>query len=399
MKILTGVVLEKHDDQIVVLTDSGEFRQVKITGRLPEIGDEVRIPVRTRRKWSMPRFGWIAAAAAVFLFMLVSPLALQQFNQPPETAVAWVSIDINPAVELTVSNREKVMAAQAYNRDGEKILSLVDVKGMKVKKAVNEITQKALELGYMGKSKDNTVLISVAVKPTAGIDKNALQNVLLASAREILQGEALGGTVQLVSVTPELREKAVGKKITAGKYAVLIEAVAGYKLNVTEEDMKEKSVAKAITDAGGKVDEVLAKAQDEKEFDKNEKEYLKIASERAAIAAADVSGRESGNAADNVKDPETGTTKPSGGHRYVDTIRGGKDPESVADNTYKNDQNNTVDNGAAGNQTGDSQEPPADNQQPPDANDRGGLEQNTGNYVVTEQPVDDLGMSRRKPNF
>lgn len=405
--MLTGVVMEKDNNNIVVLTDSGEFRRVKIVGRMPEIGDEVKLPVRTRRTWTMPRLGWIAAAAAVLLFMLVSPLAIQ-LTQPPETAVAWVSIDINPAIELTVSDREKVMVAQAYNRDGEKILARLDVKGMKVKKAVSEITSMAHELGYMGKSKDNNVLISVAVKPTAGIDSNELKTALLASVNEVLQGDAtLRGTVQVVGVPTELREKAVEKKITAGKYAVLIEAVTKYKLNVTEDDMKEKSVTKAIADAGGKVDDVLAKAREEKEFNKNEKEYVQIASERQTIAAAGIDKRGSENAADSKDGKEQGADnkQPDNDHRYVEKIRGGKDPESVADNTYKDDQSNqgdTGNNNSTGNQTDDNQKPPVQPEQPPETQpdtDRGGLQQNTGNYVIAAPPVDDQGMYLRKPNF
>lgn len=412
MKMLTGVVLEKDDKNIVVLTDSGEFRRVKIAGRMPEIGDEVKVPLRTRRTWTMPRFGWIAAAAAVLLFMLASPLALQ-LTQPPETAVAWVSVDINPAVELTVSNREKVMSAQAYNPDGEKILTRLDVKGMKVNNAVSEITSTAIELGYMGKSKDNSVLISVAIKPTAGIDRDKLQTTLLASANEVLQGEAaFKGTVQVVNVPTELREKAVEKNITAGKYAVLIEAVTKYKLNLTEKDMKEKSVTRAIADAGGKIDEVLAKTRDEKEFNKNEKEYVQIASERQTVEAAGIAGRGSGENAAGSKDgkeQEAGNNQSSNEHRYVDgKIRDGKDPETVTDDTYQSNNGNNGTNGtngtngnnnSTGSQTGGNQDPPTQPEQPPDTGGRGGLEQNTGNYVIPEPPVDDLGMYLLKPNF
>lgn len=407
MEKLTGVVLEKENNHIVVLTDTGEFRKVRITGRSPEIGAEVSIPVRTRRTWSMPKMGWIAAAAAVLLFMLVSPLTTQ-FTQPPETAVAWVSIDINPAIELTVSDRQNVMEAQAYNEEGQKILGIIDVEGMKVKKAVREITARARELGYIGKSKDNTVLLSFTYLPKSDIDRGKFQKTLLASARDVMQDDALGGMVQTVNVTPELREKAVAKNITPGKYAVLIEAVTEYKLNLTEKDMQEKSVTRAIADAGGQVNEVLAKAHEEKELDKNEKEYLQIASGQSnAMGIAGIDGRGSGkNAGDkNGQEQGAGNFKPAGGHLYVPKIRDGKDPESVVDSTYKGDnqQPPTRPNDSAKPQPGDTAKPPAqpgqDGAQPPDNGDRGGLQQGTGNYIVPQPPVDDRDMYLHKPNF
>lgn len=435
MEKLTGIVMEKQHNSIVVLTDRGEFRKVRVTGRMPEIGEEVTVPVRTGRTWAMPRLGAIAVAAAVLLFMLVSPLAWQWNQRAPETAAAWVTIDIDPSIELTVSNRLKVMEARAVNKEGERILKLIDFKGMKVEQAVNEITSKAMKLGYIGKVRDNTVLLSFTYKPASEIDKTKLQKTLLASAQEALESDAAGGTVQSVNVPPEVREKAVEKKITAGKYAVLIEAVTKHNLNLTEKDMQEKSISKAIADAGGQVEVVLAKAHEEKDFDQKEKTYLKIASVKPSEVAVAIKPADGENPAADKAGNEQGADnrKTTGEHRFVSKIRDGKDPEAtVAETTYKN---NGGSNNATGNNTGNATgtgsgtgtgtgtgsatgtgdnrlnpvrpgtdvnetKPPAQPEtgvaQPPS---RGGLQQGSGNYVVPQPPVDDRGMYLLKPNF
>ncbi len=272
MEWLTGVVMEKRGQHVILMTHNGEFKRVKITGRTPDIGEEVRVPVFRRRVFGMPRVNWLAIAAAVILILAASPL-LTVFNQPSEIAVAYVAIDINPSIELTVSNRDNVMDAHAYNQDGQRILDRVQWKGSKVKRVVAAITEEAVGLGFIKKNSDNKVLISVASLPAAQIDKKSLERTLLASANEVLAVSEIKGDIQTIHVPSDMRETANKKGLSPGKYAVLIEAVnAG--LPVTENDLKEQSIVAAISNAGGLPDVIIDQATREDQFEVKERKYL-----------------------------------------------------------------------------------------------------------------------------
>ncbi len=275
MEWLTGVVMEKTSQHVILMTPRGEFKRVRITGRMPDIGEEVRIPVVHRRFFTMPKASWLAVAAAVILFLIASPL-LTVINQPAEVAVAYVAIDINPSIELTVSNRSNVMDAHAYNRDGQKILDSIEWKGMKVNRVVASVTEKAVKLGFINENNDNKVLISVSSLPDTQIDEKSLERTLLASANDVLTVREIKGDIQTIHVPSDIRENAKKKGLSPGKYAVLIEAVhAG--LPVTEEDLKEKSIVVAISSAGGLPDQIIDQASKEDHFEVKEKKYLAIA--------------------------------------------------------------------------------------------------------------------------
>ncbi|MCL4440704.1 MAG: anti-sigma factor domain-containing protein [Firmicutes bacterium] len=270
MERLTGVVMERTDSYVVLMTPKGEFKRVRITGRMPDIGEEIRIPVVHKRLFSVPRASWLAVAAAVILLVVASPL-LTMINQPPEAAVAYVSIDINPSIDLTVSDRYNVLDAQALNRDGEQVLQGVNLKGVKYVDAVDLIEQRAAKLGFIHKSRSNTVVVSVSFIPNTRADKALVGKTLLASANSIFAKDKID--VATIQVPSGLRESARKKGMSPGKYAVLIEAVnAG--LLVTEKDMQEKPIAVAISSAGGQPDKIIGQAREEEQFDVKEREYL-----------------------------------------------------------------------------------------------------------------------------
>lgn len=80
MERLTGVVMEITDRRVVVITPKGEFKQVRIHGRTPDIGEEISIPVGHRRFFNKPIATWAAVAAAVIFLVVGGPL-LSMVNQ------------------------------------------------------------------------------------------------------------------------------------------------------------------------------------------------------------------------------------------------------------------------------------------------------------------------------
>jgi len=329
---VTGVVLEKDGRYVVLLTPLGEFKRIRMKGKLPDIGEEVSVPVIHKRNFRMPKAGWIAAAAAVLILLVGNPL-LTTVLKPPEAAMAYVSIDMKSSIELTVSDRYNVMDAQALNADGEKILKNIDLKGVKYSDAVTKIKDKASQMGYIKNSNDNTVLVSVAFLNDSMVDKGVAESTLVASANNIFADPET--KVAALHVPTDLRDNANKSGISTGKYAVLIEAVNSG-LPITEKDMQEKPVIDAISSAGRQAQQIITQAGEEKQFVLEEKKYMLLASRNDSEQITDAVYNENTQPAVSIAANEAEAkpvsdnnvpTKNSKDRKYVETIRKTGGPE------------------------------------------------------------------------
>ncbi|WP_418792246.1 anti-sigma factor domain-containing protein [Phosphitispora sp. TUW77] len=276
MERITGVVMDIQGNHVIMITPKGEFKRVLITGRIPGIGEEINIPVARKRFFNLPRASWAAVAAAVILLLAAGPL-LTMMNQPAEFATAYVSIDVGPSIELTRSNLENVLEAQAYNHEGEEVLKNLNLEGMKINEAVTSITKEAVELGYIRNSDGNSILISVVPLLDSGVEKNEIEKLVLASANDVLSDSKINNEITTISVPSDIRENARSRGMSTGKYALLIEAV-NEGLIVTEEEMKEKSIDDVISQAGGQAEVIIGMARAEEQFEIKEQKFLALTS-------------------------------------------------------------------------------------------------------------------------
>ncbi len=105
--------------------------------------------------------------------LLTLVLCIPAFACSPATAEAssFVSVDINPSIELTLDANDKVMSVRGADEDGQVLLygetSLV---GLDIDSAIQKITDLAVELGYL--NEDNCVVnTSVSAKTKELADK------------------------------------------------------------------------------------------------------------------------------------------------------------------------------------------------------------------------------------
>jgi len=77
------------------------------------------------------------------------------------TPVSYLSVDINPSVELGINTLGQVVSIEAFNEDGKDDLSDLHVKGMKVKEAVGVIIDAAADKGFIKDDGSSVVLLTV----------------------------------------------------------------------------------------------------------------------------------------------------------------------------------------------------------------------------------------------
>jgi len=153
--------------------------------------------------------------------------------------ISFVSLDINPSVELGVNVFDVVVSAEAYNDDGEKVLEYLDVKGETVEDAINEIVDSAIADGYV--EEDGTSVISI----TSETDNVKLAEELKEAAEDgvenALEENETEAEIEKDNIALERRDDARELGITPGKLN-LIQKLQAVNPEATIEDFKEASV-------------------------------------------------------------------------------------------------------------------------------------------------------------
>ncbi|KKM09219.1 hypothetical protein SY88_19495 [Clostridiales bacterium PH28_bin88] len=259
-----GVVMAVRGREVVALTPDGAFKKMRVQGAVPRVGDEIMLAdIKTGS-----RRGWGIAAAAMVALMLISSLVFQVVALPPVPA-AFITLDINPSIELAVDRSERVIKAEPLNEEGRQLLSSLRLKGIRAERAVEEVAAEAVKQGFIRPGQENTVLIAWSPAGNGQVQQDDLVDRLKSTAGQVLERGNLGAQVQTVKGSAEMHETAKELGLSVGKYAIwLTTQEAG--LEVKLSDLQKSSIAKALKAAGGDPGQIIGKAHEEKDFRKLE---------------------------------------------------------------------------------------------------------------------------------
>lgn len=149
MKHGKALVLKTYEDGLLVLTAGGEFRRLKQRPPLPLPGEEIDVTPARHARW-LP----LALAAAVFL-AAVLPLGALALRP-----AAYIALDINPSIGLTIARSGTVKSGEALNADGARLLREVPVVGKAPAAAVEGLVRQAALDGYLADRPEDVVLLT-----------------------------------------------------------------------------------------------------------------------------------------------------------------------------------------------------------------------------------------------
>ncbi|OOM82172.1 hypothetical protein CLPUN_04560 [Clostridium puniceum] len=153
--------------------------------------------------------------------------------------VAYVSVDINPSVELSVNVFDKVVSVEAYNEDGRNILEGANLVNIKVEDAVSIVISNAISKGYIKEDGSSGIEITTATdKEKVGAE---LDETLKEVADETLSDNDKEAKVETENVALARRDEARKLGITPGKLN-LIQKLQQLDPVITIEDYKDSSV-------------------------------------------------------------------------------------------------------------------------------------------------------------
>ncbi len=272
--------MEVGERHAVVLTDSGAFVRLAKRGRTFAVGEEIPLPAARR---GLPRRAWYAlsstaAAALIFAMFLFSALpgggppvatepddlnkiavtetpsvgpgstdATPPANDPPPAPmlVAYVSIDINPSVELGLDAAGTVVKASGRNEDATELLDGLELVGLTLETAVAQVMEAAETKLLSARTEADIVITSVVVDETAPVKEEELQARAKSEVDRVIQEHhaetAEAYRVTVWSAPKEVLEEAKESGLSAGKMAFLLKAQANG-VQVTAEELQKSSI-------------------------------------------------------------------------------------------------------------------------------------------------------------
>jgi hypothetical protein len=226
-----GIVLELDEEFVTLLTPEGEFIQVRKEDEY-EIGEEIEARVMKKPIVRRRSFRYVITSLVAAATLLVAVL----FHVPSNEVYAYMSIDINPSIEVGVDEQLKVLKLTAYNKEGKKIISQLS---HWKKKAFVDITKEIIELsmkeGYL--QKGGQVLITTVERKHRAASSRELSTELTKIQHSYQPKNII---VKTEESTMEVRNKAVKKGMTTGKL-LQIEQKISPKAKKLEKPLKQNN--------------------------------------------------------------------------------------------------------------------------------------------------------------
>jgi hypothetical protein len=222
--MVKGIVIEKGKGYVIAMSSDGEFKKITCNSSVYSVGEE--IVIKEKGNWS---FGWkkIAAIAAILLLVII-PLTLTDVfnnngNTPVLAAVSYITIDINPSMEIGLDKEGKVVSVAPMNDDGERVLLSVNVLGLLYDEAVEKLIEGAALLGFLKEDVENGIVVTFTQLGQEVIEKDKVGKAVEKKLKE----KNLGSYVQVTEVSGEVRGKAKEAKVSPAAL-VIREQVAEY---------------------------------------------------------------------------------------------------------------------------------------------------------------------------
>ncbi len=162
------------------------------------------------------------------------------------TPVNFVSLDINPSVELGVNALDKVVSAEGINDDGKSLVKRQKIAHMSVGDAINALVTEASEQNYI--SEDGSTIIAITVESENNRDVTNLQRVCEKGIQSALGSMNRDAVIYKGSAGLSIRAEAEDLDISPGKLK-LIQYLQTLDPDVSVGQYRDSSISEIISEA------------------------------------------------------------------------------------------------------------------------------------------------------
>lgn len=186
------------------------------------------------RRRQRRRVRYAAALASLVLFLVCGGLSWKVYFTP----VAYIDIDVNPSIELTLNRFGKVIRSNAYNEDGTRLLSGVNLRYADYSEAFERLLTAMNGEGYFA-GQDG--LLCVTVQTNGKNRENRIQDGLQRVVALISQSQHCDISTEIFSVSEEVKHCADENHISPAKY-LAIQELMEVDSEADFEECRERSV-------------------------------------------------------------------------------------------------------------------------------------------------------------
>ena len=242
-----GIILKVKKNSVIVMTNKLDFVELN---RKPGMirGQKVYFTSSDLHKSSLwflnnKKFVKLASAvasvAAVFVMLIFGFRFLSSVSE-----YAYVDIDINPSIEITINRNENVLKAEALNNDGQILLDTVKIKNTELTDAVSLLLNKSKEIGFID-SYNNKVILTTAINSDKVSEKES-ENLksMVSSLKEIADKSGLES--QVIQLSYKDRKEAMESGLSMCKYYIYTKA-KDEGIPMTVEEVRNSSISTLLS--------------------------------------------------------------------------------------------------------------------------------------------------------
>ena len=274
-----GIVMENGKRHVIVMMPDGQFRKVP-TNKQPQIGEEITFSERARLR--RPRALYSSSiTAAVVLLLLCLPYFAK--DRPVDSeVVAYLTMDINPSIELGINKEEQVEELHAINKDGAAVTANLTYKGLPVDQVAEAIMDRVDAGHYIKNGEGDVIITSVLVheEPVPAYEQDLKKHIDAAVRKALAKMDKAANQhveVTTLSAPKEVRDEAKADGLSSGKMSFYLLAKSqGHQ--VTIQELKTHSIHQTAKAWGGVQSVIQASTLDDSDKEKQEdkqKEQLK----------------------------------------------------------------------------------------------------------------------------
>ena len=150
-----------------------------------------------------------------------------------QTPVSYISMDINPSIELSLNRFDRVVESTAYNDDGQLLLNAVSVNGQTYTQAIDTLVDSKEMQPYL--TAENQLTFTVAAANVAR-ERQLISGIEAAESSSTYSRTCRGMNTDMDKV-----HQAHQQGVSFGKYATYLE-LQKYDTTVTVEDCKNMTM-------------------------------------------------------------------------------------------------------------------------------------------------------------